>query len=147
LRRPAKDEHGDVKQGEGNDVFAGDNAPDLRVKGLAQQAEDGEGGEGEHGQSESGEEWHGVTERQNAERNEEEEDSEGNAVGVERKKVGWAEEENCHCGQVEDGWKSQSQVQRTQQQSDNAPERSVDVSPSYIAAGCWPWTDRCVHYS
>src|ERR1700694_915574 len=109
LRRASEDQHSEVKQREGDDELAGDNAPGLCVKRLPKRAEHGQRRETEHGQTECGKEWDLVAERHSTQCNEEDQDAERDSVGVKRKTVWRPKQENGHRGHIKDGRKSQSQ--------------------------------------
>src|SRR5208282_2499476 len=129
LRCASEDQHSDVKQRKGDNVLAGDDAPDLWVERLAKRAEHGECHEAQHGQTESGKEWDLIAERHRTQSDEEDQDAERDSVGVKRKKIRWPEQENGHRGHVKDGGKRQSQVQGAQQQSGGSPKRVVVIVP------------------
>jgi len=105
LRFAAKDQDSNVKQRKWDDVFAGDNAPELCVEWLAQRTEHGEPHESEHGEAESGNPWDLLSKRRGTQSDEENQDGERDSVGVERKKVWRPKEKHGHCGDVEDGRK------------------------------------------
>jgi hypothetical protein len=102
----SEDQHSEVKKRKRNDEFAGDNAPGLCVERLAERTEHGQRHETEHGQTESGKEWKLVAERHRTQSHEEDQDAERDSVGVKRKKVWRAKQENGHRAHVKDGGKS-----------------------------------------
>src|SRR5208337_1505385 len=108
LRRVSENERRKVKQGKGNDVFAGDDAPDLSVERLPKRAEHSQRYKAEHGQTESGKEWDLLAERHSAQGNEKDQDAEHDSVGVIRKEVWWSKQENGHRGDVKNGGKGQA---------------------------------------
>jgi hypothetical protein len=124
-----EDQHSYVKQCKGDDELAGDNAPGLCVEWLPKRMEHGKSHEEEHGQAESGKEWDLVAERHSTQRNEEDQNAEGDSVGVKRKKVRWPEQENGHRGHVKDGGKRQSQMKGAKQQTGSSPKRVVVTVP------------------
>jgi len=130
LRCASEDQHSEVKQSKGDDVLTGDNAPGLRVERFPKRAEHRERRETEHGQTESGKEWDLIAERHSTQSNEEDQDAERDSVGVKRKEVWRAKQENGHRGHVKDGGKSQSQVKGAKQQTGSAPKRAVVTVPS-----------------
>jgi hypothetical protein len=124
-----EDQHSYVKQRKGNDVLAGNNAPELWVEGFPKRAKRGERHETEHGQAQSGKEWDLIAERHRAQRNKEDQNSEGDSVGVIGKKVRWPEQENGHRSHIKDGGKRQSQMKGAKQQTGNSPKRVVVTVP------------------
>jgi hypothetical protein len=129
LRCAPEDEHSDVEEHKRDDEFAGDHAPNLRVERFAKRAEHGERREREHGQTESGKKGDFFAKRHGPQSDEKDENAEGDAVRVMRKKVWRPEQENGHGGHVQDGGKGQSQVKRTKRQSGSAPQRAVVIVP------------------
>ena len=81
---------------------------DLRVEGLAQRAEHGQPHESEHGQTKPGKKWNLLVQRQCTQSDEEDQNAEGDAVRVIRKKVRRPEQEDSHRGHIKNGGKRQS---------------------------------------
>ncbi len=119
--RPAKNQNCDVEQNQGNKEFAGDQAPCLRVEGVAEGAEYGESNQAQHGQGESSDEGNLLAQGKRSQRYEEREYAQGNPIGVIEVEVRRPKKKGCHGCQVEDRGEREPQLERLQQQTEGRP--------------------------
>ena len=123
-----------MEEREGHDVFAGDNAPELRVERPLKRSSHRQRREGEHGQTEPCIERNLVASRQRTQDDKKNQDAEGDPVGVVGEQVGGPKQKNGHRADVEQGWKHQSKMKGAQQEPDAMPKRIVIGIPDQRAA-------------